>query len=110
MGIAYALPRLVGAGRAAELMLTGRTLRADDGHAWGLVNEIADDAVSAALDLARVIVANSAFGVEMTKELLALAIDAPSFDAVVALENRTQVLASFTPDLADRVAEFRAER
>jgi enoyl-CoA hydratase len=106
MGIAYALPRLVGAGRAAELMLTGRTLRADDARAWGLVNEIADDAVSAALDLARAIVANSPFGVEMTKELLGLAIDAPSFDAVVAVENRTQVLASFTRDAADAVAAF----
>jgi hypothetical protein len=42
----------------------------------------------------------------MTKELLGLAIDAPSFDAVVAVENRTQVLASFTRDAADAVAAF----
>ncbi len=110
MGIAYALPRLVGAGRAAELMLTGRTLRADEAHAWGLVNEVTGDLAPAALDLAGRIVANSPFGVEMTKELLGLAIDTPSFQAVVALENRTQVLASFTPDMADAVAAFARPR
>jgi enoyl-CoA hydratase len=106
MGIAYALPRLVGVGRAAELMLTGRTLGADEAQAWGLVNELADDVVPATLELAGHIVANSPFGVETTKELLGLAVDAPSFDAVVALENRTQVLASFTQDMADAVAAF----
>jgi enoyl-CoA hydratase/carnithine racemase len=106
MGIAYALPRLVGAGRAAELMLTGRAVPAEEARAWGLVNEVADDVVAAAVALAGSIVANSPFGVEMTKELLGLALDAPSFDAVVALENRTQVLASFTQDMADAVAAF----
>jgi enoyl-CoA hydratase len=106
MGIAYTLPRLVGAGRAAELMLTGRTLPAVEAAAWGLVNSVADDAVAAALQLADAVVANPAFGVAMTKELLALAVDAPSFQAVTALENRTQVLASFTQDMADAVAAF----
>ena len=106
MGIAYTLPRLVGLGRAAELMLTGRTLPTDEAHDWGLVNDVADDVVAAALERADHIVANSPFGVEMTKELLGLAVDAPSFDAVVALENRTQVLASFTQDMADAVAAF----
>ena len=113
MGIAYHLTRLVGPGRAAELMYTGRQLLADEAHAWGVVNVIADDSVAAALELAGAVAANSPFGVEMTKEILGLAVDAPGFDAVVALENRTQVLASFTQDMADAVGAFatnRAER
>jgi enoyl-CoA hydratase len=108
MGIAYALPRIVGAGRAAELMLTGRPLPADEALAWGLVNQVADETVPAALALARVVAGNPPFGVEMTKELLGLAVDAPSFAAAVALENRTQVLASCTRDMADAVAAFAA--
>lgn len=110
MGIAYALPRLIGTGRAAELMLTGRTLTAEQAHAWGLVNKIEDDVVAAAKELAASIAANSPFGIEMTKQLLALAVDAPSFEAAVALENRTQVLASFTQDMADAVAAFADRR
>jgi enoyl-CoA hydratase len=110
MGIAYALPRLVGMGRAAELMYTGRTLRADEALAWGLVNEIAADALSAARELAARVMANSPFGIEMTKEILRLSVDAPSFDAVVAVENRTQVLASFTQDMADALAAFAQRR
>jgi enoyl-CoA hydratase len=110
MGISYALPRLVGTGRAAELMLTGRSLSAAEALGWGLVNSVADDAKAAALQLAGSVVANSRFGVEMTKELLALAVDAPNFEAVEALENRTQVLASMTGDMAAAVGAFADRR
>lgn len=110
MGIAYHLTRLLGVGRAAELMYTGRPLAADEAYAWGLVNGIADDAVAAALELAGQVAANSPFGIEMTKEILALAVDAQSLEAVVAVENRTQVLASFTQDMADAVGAFAKRR
>jgi enoyl-CoA hydratase len=109
MGIAYLLPRIIGAGRAAELMLTGRSVEAQEAHLYGLVTTIADDAVAAALDVAGAVTAHGRFGVEMTKELLTLSVAGTDLDTVLALENRTQVLASMTEDMERAVAAFRNE-
>jgi len=107
MGIAYLLPRIIGAGRAGELMLTGRTVDAQEAHSYGLVTTIADDAVAAALDVARTVTRHGRFGVEMTKELLTLSVAGTDLDTVLALENRTQVLASMTEDMEQAVGAFR---
>jgi enoyl-CoA hydratase len=107
MGIAYLLPRIVGGGRAAELMLTGRSLSAQEAERYGLVTTIADDPVAAALEVAEAISAHGRFGVEMTKELLTLSAAGTDLDTVLALENRTQVLASMTEDMERAVAGFR---
>jgi enoyl-CoA hydratase/carnithine racemase len=40
MGACAMLPRIIGQGRAAELLYTGRTMRAEEGHAWGFWNAI----------------------------------------------------------------------
>jgi 2-(1,2-epoxy-1,2-dihydrophenyl)acetyl-CoA isomerase len=42
-GVSWLLPRVVGQQRALNLALTGRTLTADEAHAWGLVTEVVDD-------------------------------------------------------------------
>ena len=60
-----------------------------------------------ALQLAREVAANPRFGVEQTKELLQLGIDATSFAAATALENRTQVLASTGSEMANALAARR---
>jgi enoyl-CoA hydratase len=109
MGIAYLLPRIIGAGRAAELMLTGRSVDAQEAHFYGLVTTIADDPVAAALDLARTVTGHGRFGVEMTKELLTLSLAGTDLDTVLALENRTQVLASMTEDMERAVGAFRGQ-
>jgi enoyl-CoA hydratase len=107
MGIAYLLPRIIGAGRAAELMLTGRTVGAEEAHQYGLVTTVADDPVAAALDLAETVSGHGRFGVQMTKELLTLSVAGTDLDTVLALENRTQVLASMTEDMERAVGAFR---
>jgi enoyl-CoA hydratase len=108
MGIAYLLPRLVGTARAAELMFTGRPLLPEEALGWGIVNRVADPALDAALELAGQICENPTFGVEQTKEVLQLAVDAPGLAAAIALENRTQVLASTGAEMAAAIAERRA--
>jgi enoyl-CoA hydratase/carnithine racemase len=57
MGACAILPRLIGHGRAAELLFTGRSMTSDEGSAWGFYNRLADDplaeARAMASDLAR---------------------------------------------------------
>jgi enoyl-CoA hydratase len=111
-GVSYLLPRLVGLGIASELMLTGRRVDADEAARIGLVNRVvaADDLLGTAHELADEIAANSPFGVWMTKKGLQCNVDAPSLEAAVELENRTQVLATRTADMSEAVAAFKEKR
>jgi enoyl-CoA hydratase len=112
VGTSYMLPRIVGLGIASELMLTGRIIDADEASRVGLVNQVVDDGavVDAALDCAQLIAGNAPFAVRMTKQVLARNCDAPSLEAAIELENRTQVLASRTEDMPEALAAFRERR
>ena len=52
MGACAILPRLIGHGRAAELLFTGRDMSSDEGVAWGFWNRIAEDVQAEAYALA----------------------------------------------------------
>ncbi len=73
MGACAILPRIIGQGRAAELLYTGRAMGADEGHAWGFWNALhaADALEGAAMDMARRIAAGPNFAHMMTKTQLA---------------------------------------
>ena len=98
MGTSYLLPKIVGAGVARELMLTGRIIDADEAYRIRLVHEVVapDDLIGAALRMARSIVGNNAYGVWQTKIGLNTALDAPSLRHAKEIENRTQILSGFT--------------
>jgi enoyl-CoA hydratase/carnithine racemase len=98
MGTSYLLPKIVGAGVARELMLTGRIIDADEAHRIHLVHEVTtpDALIEAAQAMAELITANNPLGVWQTKIGLNAALDAPSLRHAKELENRTQVLAMFT--------------
>src|SRR3984885_1904344 len=68
MGTSYLLPKIVGAGVARELMLTGRIIDADEAYRIKLVHEVVspDELMTAALKMARSIVENTDFGVWQT--------------------------------------------
>lgn len=72
-GTSYFLPRLVGAKRALELVLTNRVLAAEEAKSWGLVNEVEPDAhvLDAALRLAERLAAGPKGAYGRSKELLA---------------------------------------
>jgi enoyl-CoA hydratase/carnithine racemase len=52
MGACAILPRIIGHGRAAELLFTGRSMSADEGFAWGFWNRLSADPLADALALA----------------------------------------------------------
>lgn len=111
LGISYTLPRLIGGSRATDLILTARELDADEAERIGWANRVVEpeQVVEAAIAAAEAICAHSPFGVVMTKEVLAANRDAPSVEAAIALENRTQILAGTTGEVFEAAAAF-AER
>ncbi len=112
VGTSYWLPRIVGPTIAAELMLTGRRIPADEAGRIGLVNRVVEQEGlrDAALELAAGITANSEYGVIMTKLGLWTNFDAPSLRAAMELENRTQVLGTFTGNMTEAGRAFRDKR
>jgi enoyl-CoA hydratase len=103
LGLSWTLPRVTGLGVAAELMLTGRQVDAAESQGMGIANRVCepDELLPAALELAAQIAANSPFGVKLTKRVLHAGVDAPSFAAAIDTENRNQILASRTEDMAE---------
>lgn len=112
MGTSYHLPRLVGAGRSAELLLTGRVFDAVEAKEMGLVISVVPlaDVVDAAVAKAREIAANPPLAVWMTKETMWQTIDAPSLRHALDLENRTQVMCTATGELTEAFQAFREGR
>ncbi len=112
IGTSWILPRLIGASRAYELMLTGRFVDADEAFRIGLVTQVAtDDALmDAAIAEAELILGNGPFGVRMTKEVMWSQLEIGSMHAGIDLENRTQVLSSFAGDLEEAMAAFLEKR
>nr|WP_310522981.1 enoyl-CoA hydratase-related protein [Polymorphobacter sp.] len=112
MGVSYFLPRLVGASVAAELMLTGRFIHAPRALATGLVSEVvADEALEGAAQVyVDEMLGTSPMGLRMTKEGLAMAIDAPSLEAAMAIENRNQLMCAGSRDFAEGMRAFLEKR
>ncbi len=112
IGVSWLLPRLIGASRAWELMLTGRIIEAEEADRIGLVLRVVpdDELQSAALGTAALIAANAPWGVRMTKEVMWSQLEVGSLQAGIDLENRTQVLSSMTGDMQEAMTAFLEKR
>jgi enoyl-CoA hydratase len=107
------LPRLIGRGRALDLILTGRHVRADEALALGLVNRVVEDALAGALELAALTVKNAPVALGLAKEAVArgldvtlaqgLEIEADLFGLAVTTEDAGEGTAAF---LEKRAAAF----
>ena len=112
LGLSWLLQRIVGATRAAELVLTGRRLDAVEAERIGLVLRVVpDDAVvDAAVQLAEQIVDNTPFGTWMGKSTLWSNLEIGSLEAAIDLEARTQILALATEDAVEQRDAIRQRR
>ncbi|TVX99335.1 enoyl-CoA hydratase/isomerase family protein [Mycolicibacterium porcinum] len=108
MGTSYFLPRLVGASRSAELLLTGRVFDAMEAREMGLVVDVVDhsDLLDRALSTARLITENSPLAVWMTKETMWQTLDAPSLRGALDIENRTQIMCTTSGDVLNAFHAF----
>jgi enoyl-CoA hydratase len=108
IGISYTLPRLIGASRALDLILTGRAIDAAEAERIGLVSRVVPDGevLNAALEVADTLCQYSPFGLTITKEVMWANVDAPNIESAIDLENRNQILAGTTGDLGRAVTAF----
>lgn len=112
IGVSWLLPRIVGAGAAHELMLTGRRFDAAEAARIGLVARVvpADDLLASALATAEQILANGPAQVELTKQGMWIALETPSLLAAIEFENRQQVITALTADSKESAAAFLEKR
>jgi len=112
IGTSYFLPRLVGVSVASELILTGRFIQAERALAVGLVSEVVDaaDLDTAANPYVEAMMTASPVGLRLSKECLNMSVDAGSIEAVIAMEDRNQVLCSRSEDFQEGIKAFLEKR
>jgi len=112
VGVSYFLPRMVGASVASELLLTGRFIHAERALSLGLVSKVVDASQLNAEGEALVaeMLHATPLGLRLTKECLNHAIDAGGLEAVVAMEDRNQILCTQGEDFREGVRAFLEKR
>ena len=110
------LPRLIGQGRAFDLIFTGRHVSADEALQFGLVNRVVDDALEGALELAQLTLKNAPVALGLAKEAVVrggelglgqgLEVEADLFGMALLTEDAKEGTRAF---LEKRAAEFRGQ-
>jgi 2-(1,2-epoxy-1,2-dihydrophenyl)acetyl-CoA isomerase len=110
-GIAYFLPRLVGSGRAKELLLTGRRFDAEEAHRMGLVSEVmaADTLLQRASDLAQGLAAGPTIALGYAKSLVDQAWNT-DLEQFAELESHSQAVTRTSADHREGIAAFLGKR
>jgi enoyl-CoA hydratase/carnithine racemase len=111
MGACALLPRIIGHGRAAELLYTGRAMSAEEGAAWGFFNRLVDPAevLTCAMTLATEIATGPTYAHAMTKRMLHKEWDMP-IDAAIDAEAEAQAICMQTEDFKRAYRAFVAKQ
>ncbi|MCP3942698.1 MAG: enoyl-CoA hydratase/isomerase family protein [Desulfobacteraceae bacterium] len=98
MASSYFLPRLIGAGRAYEYLLTGNWMDAKTAMELGFASRVVekDEMIKTAEDLAKTMVGKNPMGIRMTKEAINCNLDCPGLEAALNMEDRNQIMMSYT--------------
>src|SRR5882672_7235806 len=111
MGACAMLPRMIGQGRAAELLYTGRAMSGEEGLAWGFFNALAesDQVLRTTLDAAKQLASGPTFAHAMTKKMLHREWDA-GLDEAIDMEAEAQAQCMQTQDFRRAYEAFAAKR
>ncbi|CUS50965.1 Enoyl-CoA hydratase [hydrothermal vent metagenome] len=111
MGACAILPRIIGHGRASELLYTGRFMDADEGERWGFFNRIEapESVLEAAQALALSLAQGPSYAHAVTKRQLHAEWDMP-VDAAIDAEARAQAECMTTKDFHRAFEAFSAKR
>lgn len=111
MGAAWMLPRIVGLGRATELLMTGEFVDAAEAHRIGLYNRVVPDAdvATAAAELAATLARGPSFALEVTKDALNREAHM-ELEGALEDEARAQAACMLNPNFREAYDAFREKR
>jgi len=109
MGACAVLPRIIGQGRAAELLYTGRSMTAEEGHAWGFFNAIADPVLPPAMQAAHALAEGPTAAHAMTKKMLHQEWSA-GLDEAIEMEAQAQAILMRNQDFRRAYEAFAAKQ
>lgn len=111
-GVSYLLPRLIGASRAFDMIITGRAVDAGEAERFGIVSRVVPDEAlwEEAVGTATTVAAYTTYGLRNTKEVLWHNLDTNNMAAAIALENRTQDLGGRTESVRAYMSEYAGRR
>jgi enoyl-CoA hydratase/carnithine racemase len=109
MGACALLPRIIGQGRASELLYTGRSMNAEEGLAWGFFNRVVEPVLAEALQVAKDLAAGPTLAHAMTKKMLHREWNV-GVDEAIELEAQAQAALMETKDFHRAYEAFAAKR
>jgi enoyl-CoA hydratase/carnithine racemase len=109
MGACAILPRIIGQGRASELLYTGRSMSAGEGHAWGFFNDVTDAVLPKALEVAASLASGPTAAHAMTKTMLHQEWNV-GIDQAIEMEAQAQAMLMQNQDFRRAYEAFAAKR
>jgi enoyl-CoA hydratase/carnithine racemase len=109
MGACAMLPRVIGQGRASELLYTGRSMDAQEGLAWGFFNRVVEPVLPAAMEAARGLASGPTFAHGITKKMLHQEWNV-GIDEAIEMEAQAQAICMQTQDFQRAYAAFAAKK
>jgi len=109
MGACTMLPRIIGQGRASELLYMGRSMSADEGLAWGFFNKLSDQVLDLSIQTAKDLAAGPTFAHAMTKKMLHQEWNV-GVDEAIEMEAQAQAVCMQTKDFHRAFEAFAAKK
>ena len=109
MGACAILPRIIGQGRASDLLYSGRSMSAEEGHAWGFFNRLSDHVLDLSMQTAKELAAGPTFAHAMTKKMLHQEWNV-GVDEAIEMEAQAQAICMETKDFQRAYNAFAAKK